>query len=79
MQDLVEARNCRGAVETHLTMAAQDADFANLQTLATELAGRFLLHIVLPRGRAPSQPMLSWRDQGGAGAGPAAVRALAAG
>jgi hypothetical protein len=53
-----------GELETHLTVAPGDrAEGA----LATWAAGRGLglLHIVLPRGRVPSQPMLTWRGTGG--------------
>lgn len=58
-----DARSFRGDFETHLTVAAAASDFAALQTLAAGLGARFL-HIVLPRGQTPSQPMLSWRDRG---------------
>lgn len=59
------ASDYAGAFETHLTVAAQPGDdFAALQAFATAQALKFL-HIALPRGRAPSQPMLSWRGRGG--------------
>jgi hypothetical protein len=59
----IETRGSRGDFEMHLTVAAEATDFAALQSLVAEQGGR-LLHIVLPRGLVPSQPMLSWRDYG---------------
>ncbi|MER5640415.1 hypothetical protein ABT095_26135 [Kitasatospora sp. NPDC002227] len=51
-----------GEFETHLTLAAAEAGPA----LEGWAAGRGLkyTHIVLARGRTPSQPMLSWRAEG---------------
>ena len=56
--------NFEGLLETHLTIAAGPAavDFDVLERFAHEHALR-CLHIVLPRGAHPSQPMLTRRVQ----------------
>lgn len=63
MQGNGDRPDYRGEFETHLTVVAEAGAFAALRALAVDLGGRFL-HIELPRGQMPSQPMLSWRDRG---------------
>lgn len=55
-----------GPLETHLTIAAgptTPVDFDALDAFARRHAMK-CLHIVLPRGAHPSQPMLTWRAHG---------------
>lgn len=66
MQSLADtvAGSEAGEFEIHLTVAASPGgDFSLLESFAAAYALKFL-HIVLSRGRAPSQPMLSWRCRG---------------
>ncbi|PYC88075.1 hypothetical protein C7C46_01610 [Streptomyces tateyamensis] len=48
----------RGAFETHVTVRCDDAALARLDHWAAE-AGMKITHIMLARGRTPSQPMLT--------------------
>ncbi len=54
-----------GEFEIHLTIAAisDDAAMADVARFANTHDLKFV-HIVLPHGDSPSQPMLSWRAQG---------------
>ena len=54
-----------GELETHLTVSLKGTEsIKQLQKLA-EIHNLKCLHIILERGETTSQPMLTWRAQGG--------------
>jgi len=57
------SRQYRGKFETHLTIEVDQSKFPDVTAFALSHALKFI-HIVLPRGRRPSQPMLTRRGTG---------------
>ncbi len=54
-----------GELETHLTVSLEGTESIEQLRKLAEIHNLKCLHIILERGEIPSQPMLTWRAQGG--------------